>query len=78
MYWAQALAAQDKDPELKARFTPIARQLTENEQKIVDEINAAQGTPQDIGGYYRPQDDKALLALRPSQTFNAIISAIRF
>ncbi|PKN28065.1 MAG: isocitrate dehydrogenase (NADP(+)) [Deltaproteobacteria bacterium HGW-Deltaproteobacteria-22] len=78
MYWAQALAAQDKDTELKARFAPIAAKLTENEQKILGEINAAQGTPQDIGGYYRPQDDKALVALRPSQTFNAIISAIRF
>ncbi|MBU1243594.1 NADP-dependent isocitrate dehydrogenase [Myxococcota bacterium] len=78
MYWAQALAAQDKDTELKARFAPIAAKLTENEQKILGEINAAQGTPQDLGGYYRPQDDKALVALRPSQTFNAIISAIRF
>jgi isocitrate dehydrogenase len=76
LYWAQALAGQDDDPELKARFTPIAQQMAENERKIVDELNAAQGQAVDIGGYYHP--DKALTsqAMRPSATFNAILAAV--
>jgi isocitrate dehydrogenase len=77
MYWAQALAAQDKDAELKARFAPVAKVLTENEAKIAGELLAAQGKPTDVGGYYHPCDEKAYAAMRPSTTFNAVIDALR-
>jgi len=76
LYWAQALAAQTQNIELKALFTPIAAELTANEGKIVSELNAVQGKPVDVGGYYLPDEAKANAALRPSQTFNAIISKI--
>ena len=76
LYWAQALAAQTQNAELKALFTPIAAELTANEGKIVSELNAVQGKPVDVGGYYLPDEAKANAALRPSQTFNAIISKI--
>jgi len=76
LYWAQAIAAQRTDPELAARFAPVARALAENEAKILAELNAAQGAPQDLGGYYRPDPAKAERAMRPSQTFNAIIDGI--
>lgn len=76
MYWAQALAAQDKDQELKAKFDPIAKQLTENEAKINEELLAAQGSPVDIGGYYHPNEELTTKAMRPSPTFNAIIYSI--
>ena len=75
MYWAEALAAQNDDAELKARFTKVAKQLAENEQKIVAELNAAQGKPVDIGGYYRPDPDRTSKAMRPSATLNAIVDA---
>ncbi|ANT64295.1 NADP-dependent isocitrate dehydrogenase [Prosthecochloris sp. CIB 2401] len=77
MYWAQALAAQDKDQELKARFAPVAEQLTANEEKIVGELNAAQGSPVDLGGYFMPDDAKAFAAMRPSATLNAIIDGLK-
>lgn len=76
LYWAQALAAQDKDPELKATFAPIADQLSANEQKIAEELIAVQGKPVDIGGYYHPDDRLASAALRPSRTFNQILEAL--
>jgi len=76
LYWAQALAAQDKDPVLKERFAPVARQLQENEEKIVAELLAAQGKPMDIGGYYLPDEDLVTKAMRPSATFNAIVDAM--
>ncbi|MEM6719107.1 MAG: NADP-dependent isocitrate dehydrogenase [Bacteroidota bacterium] len=76
MYWAQALAAQDKDVELKSRFTPIASQLAENEEKIVTELNDAQGTPTDIDGYYMPSDELTSKAMRPSETFNTILATL--
>ena len=76
LYWAQALAAQDQDPELKAVFAPIAEKLTANEAKIAGELIAAQGKPVDIGGYYRPDDAKASAAMRPSATFNQILSTL--
>jgi isocitrate dehydrogenase len=76
MYWAQALAAQDKDAELQARFAPIAKALTENESKIVNELIAVQGKPVEIGGYYQPDPQLASQAMRPSATFNAILNAI--
>ncbi len=70
LYWAQALAAQNDDAELKAKFAPLAKVLTENEAKIVAELNGAQGKPVDIGGYYQPDFAKASAAMRPSKTFN--------
>ncbi|MGE4489780.1 MAG: NADP-dependent isocitrate dehydrogenase [Kiritimatiellales bacterium] len=76
LYWAEALAAQDKDAELKARFAPLAKTLAENEEKIVAELIAVQGKPVDIGGYYRPDEKLAAAAMRPSQTFNAALAAL--
>lgn len=76
LYWAQALAAQTRDAELKAQFTPIAEELTANEPKIVAELISVQGAPTDIGGYYQPDDIKASAALRPSTTFNAILAKL--
>jgi isocitrate dehydrogenase len=76
MYWAQALAAQTQDTELQARFAKVAKQLADNEAKIVAELNAAQGRPVDLGGYFRPNPTLATKAMRPSQTFNAIVDAI--
>jgi isocitrate dehydrogenase len=76
LYWAQALAAQDNDKELKAIFTPIAEQLTANEAKIAAELLAVQGKPVDIGGYYQPDDNLASTALRPSATFNGILATL--
>jgi isocitrate dehydrogenase len=76
LYWAQALAAQDKDADLRARFAPLADALTSNEAKIVDELNAAQGVAMDIGGYFRPDLAKAQAAMRPSATFNAALAAL--
>jgi isocitrate dehydrogenase, NADP-dependent, monomeric type len=73
LYWAEALASQDKDEELKARFTPIAEKLKANESTINEELIGAQGKPQDIGGYYFPDDRLAAEAMRPSSTLNAII-----
>ncbi len=76
MYWAQALAGQDEDSELAGRFAPVAESLAANADKIVNELNAAQGDPVDIGGYYRPDDTKATSAMRPSETFNAVIDNV--
>jgi isocitrate dehydrogenase len=76
LYWAEALAVQDKDADLKALFTPVAEQLAANEAQIVEELLAVQGKPVDIGGYYLPDDAKANAALRPSETLNAILAAI--
>ncbi|MEI6278402.1 MAG: NADP-dependent isocitrate dehydrogenase [Verrucomicrobiae bacterium] len=76
LYWAQALAAQDRDAGLQALFAPIAEQLAANEQKIAAELLAVQGRPVDIGGYYHPDDAKASAALRPSGTFNAILAKL--
>jgi isocitrate dehydrogenase len=76
MYWAQALAAQTEDPELAARFAPLAKALGENEQKIVDELNAVQGKAVDIGGYYFPDRQKVSAVMRPSTTFNAALAKV--
>lgn len=77
LYWAQALAAQDKDAELKARFTPVAKALGDNEATINAELIAAQGKSVDMGGYYQPDVAKTSAAMRPSPTFNAIIDGLR-
>ena len=76
LYWAEALAKQTKDTELAARFTEVARQLADTEDKIVQELNDAQGQPVDIGGYYHPNDEMAAKAMRPSATLNAIVDSI--
>jgi isocitrate dehydrogenase len=73
LYWAEALAAQDEDAELKAHFAPVAEKLRANEAKILDELNAAQGKPVDLGGYYKPDPAKRDAAMRPSETLNAVI-----
>ena len=75
MYWAQALAGQDKDAELAKTFAPLAEQLSANEQVIVDELLAVQGNPVDIGGYYWLDDAKASAAMRPSATLNSILAS---
>jgi len=76
LYWAQALAAQTKDAELAERFATVANVLTENEAKINEELIAAQGHAQNIGGYYFPNDELAARAMRPSETLNNAISSI--
>ncbi len=76
MYWAQALAAQNKDASLKAQFTPLAKALTTNEAVILNELNAVQGLAMDIKGYYFADDTLASKAMRPSQTFNQALAAL--
>ena len=76
LYWAQALAAQTKDREIQARFTGLAKLLTDNETKINAELIAAQGKPVDMGGYYHPDFAKTSRAMRPSPTLNAALAAI--
>lgn len=76
LYWAEALAAQDKDAELKARFAPLAEKLAANEAKIGQELIDAQGKPQDTGGYYAPVDALAEKAMRPSATFNDALATL--
>jgi isocitrate dehydrogenase len=73
LYWAQALAAQEADPALRERFAPLAEELAAKEAVILKELEAAQGAPVDIGGYYLPDEAKAVAAMRPSATFNAAI-----
>ncbi|HEX7367048.1 MAG TPA: NADP-dependent isocitrate dehydrogenase [Pelobium sp.] len=77
LYWAEALANQNKDSELKARFVPLAKSLKDNETKITDELIATQGKPQNIGGYYRPNDELAFKAMRPSETFNKALASLK-
>ena len=76
MYWAQELAAQDEDAELKAQFAPVAENLAKNEEAIVKEMNEVQGKPVDIKGYYFADDSLAKSVMRPSQTFNQVIDSI--
>ena len=76
LYWAEALAAQDADAGLKARFAPLARALRDSETRIVEELIAAQGKPVDMGGYYRPDLARLGAAMRPSATFNAALAAL--
>ena len=76
MYWAEALAAQDKDADLKAIFSPIAAEFIANESQINGELIGAQGKPQTIGGYYQPNPELTSKAMRPSTTFNTILAKI--
>ena len=77
LYWAQELAAQTADKALQALFAPLAKTLTDNEQKIVGELAAVQGKPVDIGGYYKPDLAKMTAAMRPSATFNAALDSVK-
>ncbi|WP_263832787.1 NADP-dependent isocitrate dehydrogenase [Sulfurospirillum oryzae] len=77
LYWAEALAAQNEDQALAAEFKPLAETLKANEQKIVGELNAAQGNAVDMGGYYKPNFEKTSKAMRPSATFNAALDALK-
>ncbi|SHJ09369.1 NADP-dependent isocitrate dehydrogenase [Flavobacterium terrae] len=76
LYWAQALANQTKDAELQTKFAPIAEEMTANEVKIDAELIGAQGKPQNIGGYYHPSESATEIAMRPSSTFNSILSKL--
>jgi len=76
LFWAEELAAQTDDPDLAAVFAPLASTLRENEQTIAEELIAVQGSPADVGGYYRPDDAKADAVMRPSATFNEALSAL--
>ena len=77
MYWAQALAAQNDDAKIKAKFEPIAKALTENEAKIIGELNGAQGKPVDIKGYYHADVALITKAMRPSKTFNDALAPLQ-
>ncbi|MCX5231876.1 NADP-dependent isocitrate dehydrogenase [Streptomyces sp. NPDC006553] len=76
LYWAQELAAQTEDAELAKAFAPLAETLSANEQKIVDELVAVQGSPAEIGGYYQPDPAKAAAVMRPSATFNEAVASL--
>jgi isocitrate dehydrogenase len=76
MYWAEEMAKQTKDVALAAKFAPIAKAMTDHEAKIVEEYNGSQGKSVDIGGYFRPDEAKTSTAMRPSQTFNEILSQL--
>ncbi|MET8472341.1 NADP-dependent isocitrate dehydrogenase [Streptomyces sp. NPDC006422] len=76
LYWAQELAKQTEDAELAKAFAPLAEKLSANEQKIVDELIAVQGSPADIGGYYQPDPAKADKVMRPSQTLNEALASL--
>ncbi|MBW8360531.1 MAG: NADP-dependent isocitrate dehydrogenase [Weeksellaceae bacterium] len=76
MYWAEALANQDQDAEIAEKFRPVATALLENEAKINEELIGAQGKPQEIGGYYKPNSNAAYAAMRPSATLNKIVDSI--
>ena len=73
LYWAKALAEQAGDADLQKRFKEAAKQLEENESKIIEELNSAQGRPVDIGGYYHPDPELLKKEMQPSETFNKII-----
>jgi isocitrate dehydrogenase len=73
LYWAQAIAEQARDADLKGRFSKLAKELADNEEKIIKEMIDVQGSPNDIGGYYHPDPEKTSRAMLPSATFNAIM-----
>jgi isocitrate dehydrogenase len=76
LYWAQALAAQNADADLKSKFTNLAKSLTENEEKIAAELISSQGKSQEIGGYYLPTFELVSKAMRPSSTFNSLLASL--
>ena len=76
MYWAQALAGQDRNADLSSKFGPVASQLEERESQIVDELNQVQGQSIDMGGYFRPDDAKVSAAMRPCAAFNEVLDSL--
>ena len=74
LFWAEALAEQNEDLELKTAFSTVAEQLKANQEKILKELNDVQGNAVDIDGYYLPNEEKVGKAMRPSETFNAILN----
>src|SRR5205823_12522896 len=76
LYWAKELAQQDRDSEMARLFAPLARQLKDQENTIVDELTAVQGSPVEIGGYYRPDPSRAAAVMRPAAIFNAAIAGL--
>jgi isocitrate dehydrogenase len=76
LYWAQELARQDEDADLAEAFREVAQTLSDAEDRIGEEMLAVQGSPADIGGYYRPDGDKAAAVMRPSETFNAALASL--
>jgi isocitrate dehydrogenase len=78
MYWAEALAAQEKDEDLKRKFVQVAAALNSKAAEIEEELNAAQGKPVDIGGYFRPDTEKTAKAMQPSALFNQILDSLNF
>jgi isocitrate dehydrogenase len=76
MYWAEAMSEQTLEPQLAEKFAAAATALANNEAKIIEELNAAQGAAVDIGGYYNPDDELASRAMRPSTTLNEIIESV--
>ena len=76
MYWAQALAEQSEEAELQAKFADLAKQLSENEAKIAEELSSVQGGPVDIGGYFLIDKEKTAAVMRPSETFNSILASV--
>ena len=76
LFWTEALARQDVDPDLQAAFTTLASELKTNEAVIVEELNTAQGAPMELGGYYRPDPVLAAAAMRPSETFNRLLTTL--
>ena len=76
LFWAEALAEQEKDPGLRDQFSPLARTLRAHEEKIINELNEPQDSPVDLGGYYFPDENKASSAMRPSETFNQALATI--
>ena len=77
MYWAQELATQTEQPDLAAKFAPLAKQLSAGEQAIVSELQAVQGKAVDIGGYYQPELTKLDVVMRPSKTLNAALASFK-
>ncbi|MCA9739454.1 MAG: NADP-dependent isocitrate dehydrogenase, partial [Gemmatimonadetes bacterium] len=76
LYWARALAAQTEDAALADRFRPVAEALSAHEARIVEELNAAQGRAEDLGGYYMPDPARADAAMRPSPTLNGVLEGV--
>jgi isocitrate dehydrogenase len=76
MYWARELATQHDDAELAATFASVAEALADGEQAIIAELNGVQGSPVDIGGYYQPDADKTVAAMRPSASFNSVLATL--
>jgi isocitrate dehydrogenase len=77
MYWAQELAAQEADAELQAFFAPLAESLSDNEEKVVEELNSVQGRSVDLGGYFIADADRIREVMRPSATLNAVLASAR-